>query len=440
MSFTTRRRLCASISAAVLAALIVASARPLSAQARPAAGRDTLTTKARDSILAEVLADTLDVEADTLLPSLSIPGVRQSFSIRPTLRRYTIGSVQADEQSSYASWLVRARRVTLRLDMTPVAYTGDTALVDGPQRVAFSGASPLSARLDVAVRRADTLRVFAQSMSFPGTLSAADAQALGSVGTSTIDLDAGALGVAARVGARYTLTQAIGTNGVAISVRGGVEYDPKPSGLDAVSWRGTTVRAGIGVSRMMTDVTVGASAEVTRSFADSLGGRNLFPGGGNLTLDGRVLRYFGADGGGFVAANAFFVRPLNIERPDQPTRLIPVGDFTGVTVAAAIPVGRLTLLPSANLVRESSSATAVANRINTRLSASGYTTSLGVGLAVPVGRFLTLTPEVGGAFGSVSQTVSSAFPRRFQRPLVRSQGFSDPIRGGWVALEVTVAR
>jgi hypothetical protein len=439
-STALRRRLSVPVSAAILAALTCASASVLPAQARPASGRDTLSTKVRDSILAEVLADTLGLDADTLLPPLTIAGMRQSFTIRPTLRRYTVGTVDAGEQSSYASWVARFERASLRLDVTPVSYSGDTSLTAGRKQVAFSGASPISARLDVALRRADTLRVFAQSMSFPGTLSLQDAQALGSVGTSTIDLDAGALGVAARVGARYTLTQAIGNDGVAITLRGGLEYDPKPSGPDAVSWRGTTVRAGIGVSRMMTDLTFGASAEVTRSFADSLGGRNLFPGGGNLTLDGRVLRYFGADGDGFVAANAFFARPINIERPDQPTRLIPVGDFAGVTLAAAIPVGSLTVLPSANLVRESSSAAAVANSITTRLTASGYTSSLSVGLSFPVGRFLTLTPEVGGAFGSVSQTVSSTFPRRFLRPIVRSQGFSDPIRGGWVGLEVTVAR
>ena len=302
----------------------------------------------------------------------------------------------------------------------------------------------------VRLRSADTLRIFGQTTSFPGALSTVDAQALGAIGTSTVDLDAGAIGIAARIGTRYTFTQPVGHNGVSLMLRGGVEYDLKPSGAEVVSWRGTTVRAGAGISRATSTTTAGASVEVTRSFSDSLGGRNLFPGGGALTLDGRLLRFVGADGTGFVSANAFYSRPLNIERPDQPTRLIPIGDFAAVTLAGAFPVRELTLLPTVSLMRESSSATAlvngtvvngvVLNRVTTQLNASGFTSSVSLGLAIPLGRFVMVTPEVGGAFGTVSQTVSSSFPRRIGRPIVRSQGFSDPIRGGWFALEISISQ
>lgn len=421
---------------AVSAASLTAGS--LVAQARPAPRSDTLSTRVRDSLIAAVLADTLDLDLDTLglLPVLpAMPALRQSFSIRPTVRSYSVGELNASEQTSYASWVARFRRATLRMDLTPIAYSGDTSATAGRPQVGFNAMSPISGRLDVPLRMADTLRVFAQSASFPGTLSPIDAQALGAVGTSTIDLDAIAIGVAARVGLRYTATQAIGDHGVSVSLRGGVEYDPKPSGIEAVSWRGTTVRGGIGIARATANLSLGLSAEVTRSFADSLGGKNLFPGGGAMNVDARALRFFGAESDGYLALNGFYSRPMDIERPDQPTRLIPVGDFFGGTISGAIPIGPVSLLPVVSHMRESSNASAIVNGRVTTLDASGYTSTVSLGLSIPIGSMVTVTPEVGGAIGNVGQVVSAQFPRR-----VRSVTFSDPVRGGWVALELTVTR
>ena len=424
-----------TVSRAVRALLAVASLLTVTAAhaQTPRPRADTLSARVRDSIIADVLADTLDLTGDALpLPAAALT---QLFSVRPTYRRYTVGGVRASEQSSYASWVGRFRRGALRVDLTPVSYSGDTTATAGRPPVAFSGITPVSVRLDLAMRSRDTLRLFAQSMSTPGALTAAQAQAIGAVGTSTIDLDAGALGVAARVGMRYALTQAVGQDRIALSLRTGVEYDPKPSGGDAVSWRGTTVRGLVGVLRAMNATTVGASVEMTKSFTDSLGGRNLFPGGGQLTVDARLLRYVGRDADGFVSVSGFYSRPMSIERPDVATRLIPIGDFAGLTAMAAIPAGSLTVLPMVSMVRESSDARATFNGVPTTLSATGTTTSASLGLSVPVGRHITVTPEVGGAAGSVRQTVSARFPRRR-----RNQSFSDPIRGGWVTLEISIAR
>ncbi len=413
--------------------MILAVPAPALAQQRS----DTLSTRVRDSLLAAVLADTLDLDVDTVSLLPVGPSLRQSFTIRPTVRRYSVGDINASEQASYASWVARFRRATFRVDLTPIAYAGDTSTVASQPQVGFNGVSPVSARVDMPIRLADTLRVFAQSMSFPGALSAIDAQALGAVGTGTIDLDAGAIGVAARLGARYALTQALGGRGVSLSVRGGIEYDPKPtlSGADAVSWRGTTLRGGVGLNRITPTVSLGAMLEMTRSFADSLGGLNLFPGGGALNVDARALRFFGDDGVGFLALNGFYSRPLDVERPDQPTRLIPVGDFAGVTASAAFPVGRVTILPVLTYLREVSRATALVNRVVTTLDALGQTSSASIGVSVPIGRLLTVTPEIGGVFGTVGQDVSAQFPRRVVR-----RSFSDPVRGGWLALDVTIAR
>jgi hypothetical protein len=429
----------ARTSVALLAGLVLVVSGPIRAQSRTPPRSDTLSTKARDSLIAVILADTADTAA--IEPSIgSGRGVRQSFTIRPTLRRYSVGAVHASEEGAYSNWTIRLPRAAIRLDLTPVSYTSDTSLVSGRPQVGVNGASPVSARVDLRVRSADTLRIFGQSASFPGALSSAQTQALGAIGTSTIDLDAGGLGVAARIGARYTLTQPVGVDGVSISLRGGVEYDPKPSGREAISWRGTTWRAGLGVNRARDDVLMGASVEVTQSTSDSLGGRNLFPGGGSLTLAGNLLRFIGEEGTGFVSANAFYSKPINITRPDQPTRLIPIGDFVALTLTGAVPVRSVTVVPTLSVLRESSNASAVVSGQATGLTASGYTASASLGVSVALGRFVTLTPEVGGAFGNVSQTVSSSFPRRIGRPIVRSQTYTDPIRGGWVALELSVSR
>jgi hypothetical protein len=425
------------ISTVVLAVLTLGVCIPVRGQARPAPRvTDTLSTRVRDSLIAAVLADTLESDPDSTALLLPMPAFRQSFTIRPTIRSYSVGNVNASEQASYSSWVARFRRVTLRVDLTPVSYSGDTntTAIDRP-KVGFSGVSPISARLDVAMRSRDTLRVFAQSTSFPGALSTADARALGAVGTSTVDLDAGALGIAARSGIRYTFTQPLGEQGVALTLRSGIEYDPKPSGRESVSWRGTTVRGALGISRTLENGSLGASVEMTKSYADSLGGRNLFPGGGTLNIDARAMRFVGEDGTGFISVNGFYSRPLNIQRPDQPTRIIPVGDFFGVTGSASIPAGRVSVVPVVSVLRESSSARAIVNGRNTTLAASGQTASVSVGVSIPLGRVVTVMPEIGGVFGNVQQTVSAQFPRR----IVRSS-FSDGIRGGWFALELSVSR
>jgi hypothetical protein len=415
--------------AALVAALVTTS---LSAQV-PRPRSDTLSARVRDSIIAEVMRDTLDLADEALL--LPAPAFRQAFTIRPTYRRYSVGDVRAAEQASYVGWMGRFNRGTLRVDLTPVAYTGDTSAIASRPPVAFSGVTPVSVRFDLTLRARDTLRLFAQSTSSPGALSVSEAQAIGAVGTSTIDLDAGSLGIASRVGLLYALTQPVGRSGVSLSLRSGVEYDPKPSGTESVSWRGTTVRGLLGVSRAMDATTLGASVELTRSFTDSLGGRNLFPGGGQLAVDARLLRFFGTDGTGFLALSGFYSRPVDIERPDVATRLIPIGDFAGLTATAAVPAGALVVIPTVSVLRESSNAQARLSGIPATLVASGTTASASLGLAIPLGRYITLTPEAGGAFGSVGQTVSARFPRR-----TRTQSFNDPIRGGWVTLEVSIAR
>ncbi|MES3035583.1 MAG: hypothetical protein V4813_16395 [Gemmatimonadota bacterium] len=413
--------------AVLLITLFVAA--PLAAQSRPARP-ESASSRATDSLIAEIMADTLP---EVTSVRRTAPTFRQSITMRPVSRRYRVGEIDAAEQGMYTSYVSRFRRATLRMDITPVSYRGDTSTTAARPQVSFGGATPISGRLDLVLRSADTLRVFTQSASMPGMLDAADVQALGAVGTSTIDLDAAALGVAARTGIRYAVSQPLGSGGVSLSFRGGVEYEPKPTGTSVVSWRGTTLRGGVGVSKATASTIIGSGVEVTQSVTDSLGGRNQFPGGGSLTVDARLLHFAGAEGRGLVALNGFFARPLAIQRPDVATRRIPIGDFMGATASFAIPVSAWSLLPTFSVLRESSSFTDTANGVRTTRDASGTTGSASLGLQVPIGRHLTITPEGGAAFGTLGQTTSTR--STFQN---RRSAFSDPIRGNWFSLEISI--
>ncbi len=412
----------------VCATLAAVPAHSLHAQVSPLRRTPSVDREA-DSVIAAILADTVGLGASRMPTARA----RQSVTIRPVSRSYRVGNIDAAEAGVYSSFVTRYPRATIRFDVTPLTFRGDTSGTTGRPQVRFGGLSPVSGRIDLRVRSADTLRFFAQSGSTPGALSAADAQALGAVGTSTIDLDAATLGIAPRIGTRYALTQAIGTSGVALSLRGGLEYDPKPRGSDAVSWRGTTVRGGVGLSGTSVSTTGGALVEVTQSFADSLAGRNLFPGGGSLNVEARLLRLMGADGGGLFALNTFYSRPLSIQRQNVKTRLLPIGDFMGATAAGALPIGRFSLLPTVTVLRESSRSQSTSGGTTTRREASGSTLVTAMGMAIPLGRHLTLTPEGGAAFGSVGQTSTS--------PSVignRRQSFRDSIRGRYLTLEISL--
>ena len=426
---TLRMRSCAFTVNVALAALTVSYDRTLTAQSRPIRS-DTLSVRARDSIIASVMADTLISVRGAAQRASS---TRQLIAVRPTFRHYKVGQINATEQGMYTRIVSRVGRASFRVDVTPITYVGDTSTTANRPQVAFSGASPVSGRLDVALRSRDTLRVFAQSASFPGALRSQDAQAVGAVGTSTIDLDAPLLGVAARIGTRYTLTQALGASGVALALRGGVEYDPRPSGTSVVSWRGTTVRGGVGLSKSQLHSSLGATVELTQSFTDSLGGRNLYPGGGALTVDARAVRLLGRSAGGLLALNGFYARPLNIQRPNVPTRIIPIGDFMGGTVSVALPAHSWTILPTLTVLRESSQSASTSRGTTTTRTASGQTASGSVGLQIPVGLHLTLIPEVGGALGNVGQST-------VERSALRTNNtrFSDPISGRWFSVELTV--
>jgi hypothetical protein len=303
------------------------------------------------------------------------------------------------------------------------------------ESASLGGHAPMAARLDYRFRSGNTIRVYGQSASSPRTLSSEQTSALGTVGTPTLNMDALSLGTPGLFGVRGSHRIPVGSGSAAVGVHGAVETQPRPGGTDPAYWRGTTAKFGGSLTASPGLTLLTTEIEVSKSFADSLDGRNLFPGGGALTLT--------ATGAGPILERSvtywhvlgFYFRPLNSPFPDQPNRLIPVGALMGANASLVFPVGKLLVWPSLELMRESSRTSTTAGAITRRITGAGWTTNLGTTVGMTVNRRLTLTPGAGYVFGAVGATATNtrtSFP-----PLTVSDSFTDRIRGWWGSLELS---
>jgi hypothetical protein len=139
---------------------------------------------------------------------------------------------------------------------------------------------------------------------------------------------------------------------------------------------------------------------VSRSFADSLGGRNLFQGGGTLVARASVGRLLGAAGETLVDLSTFYFRPFSVTRADAANRTVPVGDFMGASAIAVVPVGQLFLTVALVGSRESSAVSSISSALGRSLGTS-------FAVDVPVAGRFTVTPEIGFARGSVRRELVS---------------------------------
>ena len=318
------------------------------------------------------------------------PARKHVITVRPVFRRYSVDTTTVTEQTGSVEYALSEGRVRVRVSGEPLRFS------DGV--TAISGATPAQLTLDVRVGRMDTVRISARTPSTPSSLTATQTAVLGSVGTGTLDLESIALGTPAAGGARVAVARAVGA--VIVGFRGGVEVEPRPGAGNSVYWRGTTVRAGGSVTGFAGEFRITGGLDVAKSFSDSLGGRNLFPGGGSFALR--------ADAAGLVGTNAtlanfsaFYFRPLALNRPIQANRLIPTGDFAGASASLLVPAGRLFVLPSLSVTRESSKAAETFLGQQLTLEGSGLAVSGSLGVDVPVGRHLSFTPEAGFVGGTV---------------------------------------
>lgn len=341
------------------------------------------------------------------------------------------------ESAAPVSWRLVSPRVAARVSGTPVS-------LDAAQS-RLQGVTPIRARLDVIPRAGDTVSVYGRFASSPRTLDSAEASALGTAGTSVLDLSSLSLGIASQVGIRGRWSFPAGT--LVLGLSAAAERDLPPPATGVVFWQGTTVRGGASLTGFAGDQTVTVSADVSTSRADSLGGRNQFPGGGALVLGASTNGAVNESGTVWFSGDAFYVRPFGNERNDQPTRLIPQGSVGGVSGLLVLETGALTWTPVVSMLRESSAASittlqgTLASR--TSLRASGWSLSAGLSVDLPLGGSLTVTPELGAVGGTVSTTLAQTNGRVIGRRgrvinVTNASGFSDPVRGLWGGLALSI--
>jgi hypothetical protein len=273
---------------------------------------------------------------------------------------------------------------------------------------------------------------------------------LGAAGTSTLDLEAPAFGAQPALGVRHATTIAL-EGPWSLALRGALEHSPSPSGSDFVFWTGTTVRAGASLQR-----TLGAlgrarvGADVSRSQAGDLGGRNLFPGGGSVTLDARAQGLLdGDEGRWFGAVQGFYTRPFNNPNADNLARLLPQGQFGGVTMLASGDFGRLQFGPTLTVLREASDAESRFTLTNplggrpipgtSRKTGRGWSATGGASATLALTAQVDVTVEGAAALGGVDIREREEVRGPAGRVVrVNETRRENRIRGAWVAVEFGV--
>lgn len=366
-------------------------------------------------------------------------GVSQTVSITGTARSYSVGSTRVSEQLAPFSWRLTAPRVALRV-------SGTSVRLDAPAKQ-LQAWTPFKLRADFISRVGDTLSVYGRSGSSPVTLDSLAVRAVSAVGTSVLDLSSQSLGVPAQIGVRSVFSFPV--SDVVLGLSAALEHEARPTGDGVVYWQGNTLRGAASVRGQAGDKELSATMDVSVSRADSLNGRNQFPGGGAFGLSASALGPVDAGGRVFGVVDAFFVRPFGNDRPDQPTRLIPQGSLMGTTVSLLMETGALMWSPSVSLMRESSSASVIVQsgtqRALTTLTGSAWSVAGGLSLDVTLAHGITLTPEVGAVAGSVASSIAQTSGRvigRFGRVVNATSvdSFADPVRGVWGGLGVRIRR
>lgn len=357
---------------------------------------------------------------------------QQRIALTATSRSYRVGDSSVSERIATARYETSMARLHFALDASVLRFAAPSATIQG--------SLPAAARLDFATRPGDTISAYVRSASRPLDLTSRETYALSTAGTSTVDLESASLGTPALGGVRLTFAAPVGE--LVLAARGGYELEPSPRGTSPVYWRGSTLKGGLALSGTAGDASWTACVEATRSTADSLGGRNLFPGGGAITL--QLLGDFSVtspldpleDEQWPIRAVAFYGRPFGNDRADQPNLIIPQGDLLGALGTILVSVGDVIVAPSAQFLRETSSSQSALGVVSSRSSGSAWTASAGLDVTIPFGGIFELTPQAGYTAGTVGASYAQTTVLRRGRGLVQSTSFRDAIRGTWISLQL----
>lgn len=367
--------------------------------------------------------------------------VRHTVTLSAALRRYRVGETSVNEEVAPLTWRVVSPRFAARVSGTPLSL-GTTA---GLAQYDVQGMTPLRGRMDFILRAGDTISVYGRRGSTPRTLDSVQVNAVGAAGTSVLDLSSLSLGLTSQVGMRGRLSFPVGS--LVLGVTGAAERDLSPPATGAVFWQGTTLRGGANLTGFAGEQQVTVGAEVSASRADSLGGRNQFPGGGVMSFTASSSGAVNVAGSVWFSGDLFYLRPYGNDRNDQPTRLIPQGGFGGASGLLLIEQGPLTWTPTVSILREASSASLTTLQgtlpSRTTLRGSAWSVAGGLSVDVPLGASVTLSPEIGAVGGTVSSTLAQTNGRIVGRRgrvvnVTNTSGFSDAVRGWWTGVALSV--
>jgi hypothetical protein len=357
---------------------------------------------------------------------------RSRITLTGTMRSYEVGDSSVSEQVANARYELYVKRVRVQLDASVLRFATPTDTI--------GGRLPVGARVSYTLRPGDTIVAFARSSSNPLALTSRQTAALATAGTSTVDLESSGFGTPHIGGGRLALAFPVGA--MVLATRGGIEYEPRPSGTLPVYWRGTTMRGGLALTTSTGDGSITASLDGTHSSADSLGGRNLFPGGGSITAqvmtDLSVPNPFDPleDEQWPLRLVAFYGRPYGNDRADQPNLLIPQGDLAGALGTLLVTIGDFGLSPTLQILRETSSSGSTSGLVTSRITGSAWTAQGSLDVTIPLGGVFELTPQAGYAIGNVGAAFSQAAVLRRGRGVARNTSFNDAIRGSWLSLQL----
>ncbi len=297
---------------------------------------------------------------------------------------------------------------------------------------------PTSLTLDMMVHNGDTLTLLGRTGSQPANLDSAQLVAIGVSGGTLLDMQSINFGTQAMTGVHGTLTFPLGD--VVLNLRGGIEIEPRPSALTRAYWRGTTMLGGATLTGKTTKGDWSGVVDLSTSSADSLGGKNLYQGGGDFTaqlnlhapLDNPAVTG-GEDWDTRWSANLYI--PLSATRTDQPNRLVPVEPMYWFTGALTVPIGEGSVGASASYSGASSSAQ------RALASSSSWATSVALNGSIPIAKGIELVPEIGTVAGSSDFSVGVAGVRRPGRPLgpggSRTTNIASGVSGSWMSLSLT---
>lgn len=403
-----------AIVAAVLVATIVVPWHSLAAQGAPA--KPPVATP-----------------ADTVV----VPRSNVTFQIGG--RGYSVGSSDVTEQAGNVSYEYRTRNWGLTIDGSTLQY--------GALGRTLSGSGNSNLRFDYMLRPGDTLMVYGRTASQPGALDSMQIAAVGVAGGSLVDLQASSLGAPALFGGRASFAFPVGD--LVLNLRGGLEIESRPASTQPVYFRGTTWMIGSTLYGNVGRGQLSGSVDVTSSSADSLGGKNLYPGGGastfRLDLHLPIVNPSDSTADDWDSAiAAWFSTPFGDTRADQPNRLLPLGNSFGISGSLTFPVGDGSWGPSIEYLGTNATSSAVTGAKSVTSSSTGWATNFALTADIPASKVFEFNPEFGYTIGNAStsygQTTSKTIVvKRRGRTVTTTNGAlsSDAVRGWWLSLGIS---